>query len=238
MSGQLAFPDYPAFLADIKQRIAAARLTAARAVNRELILLYWDIGRAIVEKQRAAAWGDAVVERLAADLRAEFPDMRGFSADNLWRMRQFVAEWTAPEFLEQAVPEMQTTPPNLLEQAVPELLSDGPLVAKQGSEEAGTEARPEPGSGITPDDLVRQLVAEIPWGHHVELLKKAKLPAARLYYLRATAAFGWSRNVLLNQIKAGAYERAVVEKKTHSFDLALPEYLAAAARAALDEESR
>jgi predicted nuclease of restriction endonuclease-like (RecB) superfamily len=51
-------------------------------------------------------------------------------------------------------------------------------------------------------------------------------PAARLYYLRATAQFGWSRNVLLNQIKAGTYERAVAEKKTHNFTLALPEYLA------------
>ena len=58
------------------------------------------------------------------------------------------------------------------------------------------------------------------------ILNKLTDPAARLYYLRATAHFGWSRNVLLNQIKAGAYERAVTEKKTHNFPLALPEYLA------------
>jgi predicted nuclease of restriction endonuclease-like (RecB) superfamily len=57
-------------------------------------------------------------------------------------------------------------------------------------------------------------------------LAKLTDPAARLYYLRATARFGWSRNVLLNQIKAGTYERAVTEKKTHNFPLALPEYLA------------
>jgi predicted nuclease of restriction endonuclease-like (RecB) superfamily len=69
-------------------------------------------------------------------------------------------------------------------------------------------------------------VAEIPWGHHRLILDKLTNPAARLYYLRATARFGWSRNVLLNQIKAGAYERAVKEKKTHNFPLALPEYLA------------
>jgi len=73
---------------------------------------------------------------------------------------------------------------------------------------------------------VRDLVASVPWGHYANLLAKVADPAARLYYLRATARFGWSRNVLLNQIKAGAYERAVVEKKTHNFDLALPEYLA------------
>jgi predicted nuclease of restriction endonuclease-like (RecB) superfamily len=70
------------------------------------------------------------------------------------------------------------------------------------------------------------MLAPIPWGHHVELLKKIKAPAARLWYLKATARLGWSRNVLLNQIKAGAYERAVTEKKTHNFELALPEHLA------------
>jgi predicted nuclease of restriction endonuclease-like (RecB) superfamily len=74
--------------------------------------------------------------------------------------------------------------------------------------------------------LLQQLVEEIPWGHHLLLLDKVKEHAARVYYLRATAQFGWSRAVLLNQIKAGTYERAVHEKKTHNFPLALPEYLA------------
>jgi predicted nuclease of restriction endonuclease-like (RecB) superfamily len=74
--------------------------------------------------------------------------------------------------------------------------------------------------------FLRQLVAEIPWGQNLLILNKLSAPAARLWYLRATARFGWSRNVLLNQIKAGAYERAVTEKKTHNFDLALPEHFA------------
>ena len=74
-------------------------------------------------------------------------------------------------------------------------------------------------------EFLQQLVAEIPWGHHRLILDKLTDPAARLYYLQATARFGWSRNVLLNQIKAEAYERAVKEKKTHNFPLALPEYL-------------
>ena len=69
-------------------------------------------------------------------------------------------------------------------------------------------------------------MAAVPWGHHVELLKKVKDPAARIYYLRATAQLGWSRNVLLNQIKAGACERAVKERKTHNFPLALPAHFA------------
>lgn len=116
-------PDYPAFLAAIKERVLQGRTLAARAINRGLILLYWDIGRGIVEKQRSLGWGEAVVERLAADLRADFPDMRGFSADNLWRARQFFAEYTDAEFLEQAVPELRKLRGEFLAQPVPEMAS-------------------------------------------------------------------------------------------------------------------
>ena len=64
---------------------------------------------------------------------------------------------------------------------------------------------------------VRELAAAVPWGHHVNLLTKISEPRAHIYYLRATAQFGWSRNVLLNQIKAGAYERSLADGKTHNF---------------------
>jgi len=73
---------------------------------------------------------------------------------------------------------------------------------------------------------VREMVAAVPWGHHANVLIKVTDPAARLYYLQATAHSGWTHNVLLNQIKAGAYERAVAKKKAHNFELALPEHLA------------
>lgn len=69
-------------------------------------------------------------------------------------------------------------------------------------------------------------MTQVPWGHHANILAKVTDPAARIYYLRATARFGWSRNVLLNQIKARAYERAVTEKKTHNFPAALPQHFA------------
>jgi hypothetical protein len=115
--------DYTEFLTGLKERIRSAQITAARAVNRELILLYWDIGRAIVEKQRTAHWGESVVERLSADLRAEFPGMRGFSADNVWRMRQLYEEQRSkgsrvpdfvPPHLEQLVQTMRSTVLNKL----------------------------------------------------------------------------------------------------------------------------
>jgi hypothetical protein len=107
MKPAFAAPDYAAFLASVKARVIHARTSAARAANRDLILLYWDIGCGIVEKQQTAGWGDAVVERLAADLREEFPDMRGFSNNSVWLMRQLYAEHSTPEFLEQAVQELK-----------------------------------------------------------------------------------------------------------------------------------
>ena len=66
-------PDYAAWLCEMKSRIRSAHISAARAVNRDMILLYWDIGRGILEKQKEQGWGKSVVDRLAADLKKEFP---------------------------------------------------------------------------------------------------------------------------------------------------------------------
>ncbi len=85
--------DYPVFLAALKTRIAAARTRAALAVNSELIGLYWEIGREILERERREGWGAKVIERLAADLRREFSDMSGLSRSNLHYMRQMAAAW-------------------------------------------------------------------------------------------------------------------------------------------------
>ncbi len=81
--------DYAVLLNDIKQRIRSAQYEALKAVNKELISLYWDIGRMIVERQKGETWGKSVVERLARDLQAEFPGIGGFSASNLWRIKLF-----------------------------------------------------------------------------------------------------------------------------------------------------
>jgi len=116
--------DYRAFLTALKSRILHARTTAVRTVNCELVLLYWDIGQGIVEKQQKAGWGNAIVERLAADLRAAFPDMSGFSIANLWRMKKLYLEHTSPEFLSQAVRELKVggADSEKLSQAVRELV--------------------------------------------------------------------------------------------------------------------
>ena len=73
----------------VKQRIRAAQYEALKAVNQELIALYWDIGKEIAVRQKKDGWGQSVVEQSAADLQAEFPGIRGFSVSGLWRMRNF-----------------------------------------------------------------------------------------------------------------------------------------------------
>jgi predicted nuclease of restriction endonuclease-like (RecB) superfamily len=115
--------DYLAVLGDLKRRIAAAQTRAALAVSRELMALYWHVGRTIVQRQAQTGWGEAVVERLAHDLRQAFPDLEGFSPRNIWRMRAFFLAWSgSPKKLTQAVSEIGTwVTPKKLPQAVSEI---------------------------------------------------------------------------------------------------------------------
>jgi predicted nuclease of restriction endonuclease-like (RecB) superfamily len=91
---------------EIKQRIRSAQYEALKAVNREMINLYWDIGQIIVTQQQGASWGKSVVEQLAKDLQAEFPGISGFSAANLWRMRLFYESYVNNEKLAPMVREI------------------------------------------------------------------------------------------------------------------------------------
>ncbi|MEA5453015.1 DUF1016 N-terminal domain-containing protein [Leptolyngbya sp. CCNP1308] len=81
--------NYEAFLKDLKTRIRRAQVKAALAVNTELIILYWQIGQEILVRQQQEGWGTKVIDRLAKDLKREFPDMKGFSPRNLKYMRAF-----------------------------------------------------------------------------------------------------------------------------------------------------
>jgi len=94
---------YAALLGDLKERIRSARLRAALAVNQELVLLYWSIGRDILARQLDEGWGTRVIDRLSADLRRDFPEMTGLSARNLKYMRAFAEAHPDREIVQQVV---------------------------------------------------------------------------------------------------------------------------------------
>jgi predicted nuclease of restriction endonuclease-like (RecB) superfamily len=93
MTEPIAADSYGQFLADLKGRIQTAQLRASLAVNRELVLLYWQIGRDILDRQERESWGAKVIDRLATDLKRAFPEMKGFSPRNLKYMRAFAEAW-------------------------------------------------------------------------------------------------------------------------------------------------
>ncbi len=99
-----SIPDgYADWLSALKTRIHSAQQRATLAVNRELVLLYWQIGQDILARQSAQGWGAKVIERLSQDLRTAFPEMKGFSPRNLKYMRSFAEAWPDAEFVQQAV---------------------------------------------------------------------------------------------------------------------------------------
>ena len=95
--------DYGRWIQSIKDRVRNAQFRAMVAVNVELMLLYWDIGRAILDRQAAEGWGTKVVQRIATDLAVEFPGAKGFSLRNLKYMRAFAEAWPNREFVQQVV---------------------------------------------------------------------------------------------------------------------------------------
>lgn len=101
--------NYSELLVEVKQRICSAQYEALKAVNKELIALYWDIGRMIVSCQQGETWGKSVVANLSQDLQAEFPGIGGFSSANLWRMKLFYESYANKEKLAPLVREVGWT---------------------------------------------------------------------------------------------------------------------------------
>jgi predicted nuclease of restriction endonuclease-like (RecB) superfamily len=97
---------YESFLRELKERVRTARVRAALAVNSELVMLYWSIGRDILDRQERLGWGANVIDQLAADLRREFPGAKGFSSRNLNYMRTLAREWPERSIVQQLAAQM------------------------------------------------------------------------------------------------------------------------------------
>jgi predicted nuclease of restriction endonuclease-like (RecB) superfamily len=200
--------DYAPLLAEIKARVQSARIKAGLAANRELLALYWDIGRLIVEAQRTKGYGKKVVAQLAADLQREFPGVAGFSPINVWRMRAFYATYSNST--------------GILSQAVTES-SPGPNLSRLAIESAGKIARLTPVVQAAAAQLFPQPpepFASLPWGHNLLLLHKLEKPEDRHWYAAKAVEHGWSRNVLALQIETGLHRRQ--GKAVTNFQTTLP----------------
>jgi predicted nuclease of restriction endonuclease-like (RecB) superfamily len=166
---------------EIIQTINSARYEAYKSLNRHHIGLNFEIGNLIVKNQNTNNWGKSIVDTLSEDINKQIDGVKGYSPQNLWRMRQFYLEYKGEV----------------------ELLD---------------------------------LAVKIPWGQNLLIMHKVKDREERKYYLNATDKLGWSRAVLLNQIKANAYQRHQIDSKQSNFESALPIHLSEQATEALKSE--
>lgn len=196
--------EYKAFLQEVKQRIKSSQVKAALAVNSSLIRLYWSIGKLIAEKQTANNWGKNIIEQLSLDLKTEFPGTTGFSARNLWDTRRFYLFYSSPIW-QQLVAKLGNTPDHHALTA---------LNHKESIEDQSVI-------------ILRQLVAEIPWGHHLLILNKINAPEEALFYIRQTIEHNWSRNMLTFHIEQKLFSRQGMGQSNFKETLPTPQAILA-----------
>lgn len=172
---------YDNFFDEVIQTINSVRYEAYKSLNKHHIGLNFEIGKLIVKNQDTNNWGKSIVDTLSEDINRQIDGIKGYSPQNLWRMRQFHLE-----YIDEA-----------------ELLD---------------------------------LALKIPWGQNLLIMHQVKDREERKYYLNATDKLGWSRAVLLNQIKANAYQHHLINPKQSNFEKALPVHLSEQANEALKSE--
>ena len=182
---------YVSFIKDIKDLIYRRQYEAMKHVNTELIQLYWEIGEEIDKQQREQRWGKSVVEILAKELQKEFPGVQGFSARNLWRMRNFYIEYSQNKNL----------PPSAAE---------------------------------TSKAFLPPLVAEISWTKICVIIEKCKDPFEREFYIIMTKKYGWTKDVLINNIENKAFEKYLTNQT--NFDETIPEKYKLQAKIAVKDD--
>jgi len=183
------------------------------AVNATVIQFYWDLGKMITEKQ--TAWGTKFIEQLSKDLKAEFPNMEGFSRRNLFNTIQFYRFysiihqpigliWQQPvaklnkieknEIVQQPVAQLKDLEQNAIGQHIVAQLPNRTQVGEDTSQQAV-------------DQFVQQVVGQIPWGHNILIFSKSSDINEARFYIHKTIENGWSRDILGLQIKSNLYER-------------------------------
>ena len=196
--------EYVQWIHDIKQRFRNAQIKAAVKVNSEQLLFNWQLGRDLVVRKAEEKWGSGIVEQVSLDLQAAFPKAKGFSARNLWFMKQWYTFYATACETEQLISNLTTQ------------IDTRSLKLKQVASEIQEPKLKQTASEM----LFPSVFAFVPWMHHVLIIQKCKTIEEALFYIQKTVEEGLSRNALDNIIRADMYH--VMGTALTNFDEKLP----------------
>ena len=186
MMNSYELKEYRRLLTEIKAHVRSSQQQAMQSVNATMIQMYWQIGRLIDNRQKEEGWGAAIIPRLAADLKNDLPDQKGFSERNIKRMLAFYREYP------------------MMPQGVAQIGTEG-STATQTFDIQSSAIMPQAVAQF--ESMKLPLIFLIPWGHNVVLIEQVKNLDERFWYMRQTVEEGWSRGTLTAKIKNNAYAR-------------------------------
>lgn len=171
---------------EIVLMIRESHSNAVKAVNTELINLYWNVGQYISKQLASATWGDKTVEELATFIQKEYPEIKGFNRRGLYRMKQFYETYTSMSFVSSPMTQMQNT----------DNKTDG-IVSSSMTQFAF-------------EDIRSSILSEISWTHHLALMSRTKTDEEREFYLQLSIKEKYTVKELERQINSGIFERVMI----------------------------
>lgn len=184
--------EYASWIHEVKERYRNTQIKAAVKVNSEQLLFNWMLGRDLVTRKAEEKWGTGIVEQVSLDLQNEFPNIKGFSARNLWNMKKWYLFYSSSSQFE-----------NKIKHIADSLNTSVIKLHQVGAEIQEVDFLHQAGAEIA----FPTLFSYIPWRHHVEIITKCKDINESLFYIQRTIQEGWSRAALLNAIEADLYHK-------------------------------
>lgn len=184
--------EYASWIHEVKERYRNTQIKAAVKVNSEQLLFNWMLGRDLVTRKAEEKWGTGIVEQVSLDLQNEFPNIKGFSARNLWNMKKWYLFYSSSSQFE-----------NKIKHIADSLNTSVIKLHQVGAEIQEVDFLHQAGAEIA----FPSLFSYIPWRHHVEIITKCKDINESLFYIQRTIQEGWSRAALLNAIEADLYHK-------------------------------
>jgi predicted nuclease of restriction endonuclease-like (RecB) superfamily len=222
---RIKFNEYKELFQEVKFKIQHAQIKTVMAANSQMLLLYWQLGNYILTNQQANGWGSKIIDLLAADIKKELPNLKGFSTRNLKYMRKFSTDYplTIIENFISIESQIASNDP-ISQQIFTSLLhthSDNFVIVQQPVAQLQNQT-----DTVAPQKdeqlFLGSIVARLTWSHHIILMDKEPHLGKRFWYMLNSLEHGNSRNVLAMQIESGLFERQVMAKKITNFTCTLP----------------